>query len=294
MPTQEVWPRSLVWATDLQVLPPTRVLERRDGYLVVRSPENPLHHWGNFLLFDGPPEAGDGERWEHLFDAEFSDTPGVDHRSFGWEGTEGAEGEARAEFAARGYELERLVGLQAAKGGARAHPRENREVTIAPLDPRPGADPELWEQVLEIWSAPREDEPGDEHARRSFSRRRIGELRGLFSAGMGSWYVALEGGDPGEVVGSCGIVARGPLGRFQSVDTRADRRRRGVCSRLVVEACRHSERHHGVERFVLVADAGYHALGLYESLGFEPLERVACVKFDPTVARGGEKPPAAG
>ena len=291
MPTPEAWPRSLVWATDLQVLPPSRVLERRDGYLVVRSPENPLHHWGNFLLFDVPPAAGDGERWEHLFEAEFSGTPGVDHRTFGWEGTDGAEGVAGAEFASRGYELERLVGLQAAKGDARSHPRENREVTIAPLDPRPGAEPELWEQVEEIWSASSEDEPGDEQARRSFVRRRLGELRGLFGAGMGSWYVALEG-DPGEVVGCCGIVARGSLGRFQSVDTRADRRRRGVCSRLVVEACRDSERRYGVERFVLVADAGYHALGLYESLGFEPVERVACVKFDPTAARAGETSPA--
>jgi len=150
----------------------------------------------------------------------------------------------------------------------------------------------LWEQVEAIWSASSAGEPGDQQARRSFSRRRIGELRGLFSAGMGSWYVALEG-DPGEVVGCCGVVARGSVGRFQSVDTRADRRRRGVCSRLVVEACRHSERRYGVERFVLVADAGYHALGLYESLGFEPVERVACVKFDPAAAGAGEMPAAA-
>ena len=184
------------------------------------------------------------------------------------------------------------MGLQAAKGDARPHPRENREVTIAPLDPRPGAEPQLWAQVEEIWSASSGDEPVDEQARRSFVRRRLGELRGLFGAGMGSWYVALEG-DPGEVVGCCGIVARESLGRFQSVDTRSDRRRRGVCSRLVVEACRDSERRWGVERFVLVADAGYHALGLYESLGFEPVERVASVKFDPTAARAGETAPAA-
>ncbi|HTY97433.1 MAG TPA: GNAT family N-acetyltransferase [Solirubrobacteraceae bacterium] len=294
MPTPQTWPRSLVWATDLQVLPASRVVERREGYLVVRSPENPLHHWGNFLLFDGPPASGDGERWEQLFEAEFSATPGVDHRAFGWEGTDAAEGEARAEFAARGYELEQLVGLLAAKGGARAHPRENREVTIAPLDPRPGAEPELWEQVMAIWSASsEEEEPGDLEARRAFVRRRLGELRALFVAGSGSWYVALEG-DPGEVVGCCGIVAAGPVGRFQSVDTRADRRRRGICSRLVVEACRHSERHYGVERFVLVADAGYHALGLYESLGFEPVERIACVKLDPTATPAGGTAAAAG
>ena len=53
-------PRSLVWATSIDVLPPDRVVERRDGYLVVRSPANPAHYWGNLLLFDDAPAAGDG------------------------------------------------------------------------------------------------------------------------------------------------------------------------------------------------------------------------------------------
>jgi hypothetical protein len=34
-------PRSLVWATDIAVLALDRVVERRDGYLGVRSPGNP-------------------------------------------------------------------------------------------------------------------------------------------------------------------------------------------------------------------------------------------------------------
>ena len=269
-------PRSLVWRTDLQVLPPGRVLERRERYLVVRSPENPRHHWGNFLLFDEPPAAGDGARWERLFQQEFSDMPGVVHRAFGWDRSDGVLGEARAEFAARAYELDRIIGLQARAGDVRAHPRENREVTVATLDPRPGAETGLWEQVLEMWVASSKLAPGEEPARRSFARRRIGELRALFLAGMGSWYVALDA-ERSEVVGCCGIVASGSCGRFQSVDTRADWRRRGVCSRLLVDACRHSERHHAVERFVIAADAGYHATGLYESLGFEAVERVTGV-----------------
>src|SRR5262249_11306717 len=46
-----VVPRSLVLATDLDVLAPDSVVERRDGYLLVRSPSNPTFYWGNFLLF---------------------------------------------------------------------------------------------------------------------------------------------------------------------------------------------------------------------------------------------------
>ena len=63
-------------------------------------------------------------------------------------------------------------------------------------------------------------------------------------------------------------------GRFQIVATAPDFRRRGVCSRLVVEASRRAAERHGAERFVIVADANYHALGLYESLGFERREHV--------------------
>ena len=41
-----------------------------------------------------------------------------------------------------------IVGLRGAgRASVRAHPRENREVTSATLDPRPGAEPGLWEQV---------------------------------------------------------------------------------------------------------------------------------------------------
>jgi hypothetical protein len=78
-------PRSLVWATDIDTLPIDRVVERRDGYLVVRSPSNPAHYWGTMLLFDRPPAAGDGERWEALFDEAVGDDPRVRRRTFAWD-----------------------------------------------------------------------------------------------------------------------------------------------------------------------------------------------------------------
>ena len=67
----------------------------------------------------------------------------------------------------------------------------------------------------------------------------------------------------------------GARGRFQAVDTAAAHRRKSVCSRLVVEAARAAAADHGAERLVICADPDYHALGLYESLGFRPRERVA-------------------
>ena len=276
-------PRALVWATDLDVLPLDHVVERRDDHLIVRSPSNPTHHWGNLLLFDDPPAHGDGARWERLFEVELGRDPRVGHRTFGWDRTDGALGCAREEFVARGYELEETVGLIATPELVARHRRENREVRVKALEPTPGLDERLWDQVVELQVAGR-DQRFDEAAHREFSRRRLDDLRALFETGHGAWYVALGAG-AGEVVASCGVVVTGARGRFQSVDTASAYRRRGICSRLVVEAASHAARRHGVRQLVIAADPGYHALGLYESLGFQIRERVCGVNRRPPRSR---------
>jgi ribosomal protein S18 acetylase RimI-like enzyme len=268
-------PRSLVWTTDIDVLPRERILERRTGYLVVRSPGNPGHYWGNQLLFDEPPRAGDGERWEALFAEEFAGEQRVRHVTFAWDRSDGSIGAAQEEFVQRGYLLEATVGLIADVDRVRAHARESREVLVRALDHQPGADADLWEQVVGLQVAGR-DESFPEDVHRDFCRARIEELRQLFRAGRGSWYVALDASGT-EVQGSCGVVVTGTRGRFQSVDTAERHRRKGICSRLVVDAARSSATEHGAERLVICADPEYHALGLYESLGFEPVERVTGV-----------------
>ena len=259
-------PQSLVWATDLDVLPLDKVVERRDGHLHVRSPTNPVHYWGNLLLLDDAPVAGDGERWEALFDSAFADEPRVRHRTFAWDRADGTTGAAAEEFVARGYELEETVGLVAERPGR--HPRENRDVVVRSLDPT--GDEELWDAVLELQVAGR-DEGHDEETHRSFMLARVRDWRALLVEGRGAWYVALEPGS-GELAGSCGVVVTDGRGRFQAVEVAAAHRRRGIASRLVAEAAERARADDGAERFVIVAEAGYHALGLYESLGFERRE----------------------
>ena len=70
-------------------------------------------------------------------------------------------------------------------------------------------------------------------------------------------------------------------GRYQAVDTAEAHRRRGVCSRLVVQAARASASRYGARQLVICADPDYHALGLYESLGFAPAEHAAGVCRQP-------------
>jgi ribosomal protein S18 acetylase RimI-like enzyme len=277
--TANTVPRSLVWATDYDVLPVDHVVERRDGYLVVRAPGNPAHWWGNLLLFDDAPTLGDGERWERLFEVEFGETPLVQHVTLAWDRVDGALGSAREEFVSRGYELDEVVGLVADPDGLRMHARASREVAIRELDPQPGEDRDLWDQAIELQVASR-DEFIEDQAYREFIGRRLEDLRVMFRVGRGAWYVATLP-DRDEVVAACGIVVTGERGRFQAVDTAAAYRCRGISSRLVVEAAGRAA-NRGVRRFVIAAEPDYHALGLYESLGFQRAERVAGVCRRPT------------
>jgi ribosomal protein S18 acetylase RimI-like enzyme len=265
-------PRSLVLATDIDVLAIDHTVTRRDGYLVVRSPGNPTFWFGNFLVFDDAPGLGDGERWERRFEREFADEPRVRHRTFRWDRTDGEAGAATDEFASRGYDRESLIGLVAEPDTLVAHARANRDVTIRSLDPAAGGpDEPLWAGVIAIQVAGRDSRTSEDEYR-DFAGTRQAELRALFVAGRGAWYVALT--PAGEVASACGIVATGDRGRFQAVDTVESYRRRGICSRLVVEAGAHAAAEHALRQLVIVADADYHALGLYESLGFRRRERV--------------------
>jgi GNAT superfamily N-acetyltransferase len=257
-----------------------REVIRRDEYLVVRSPSNQDHYWGNLLIFDAAPAAGDRARWEPLFAAEFADLPDAIHRTFAWDRTDGELGAAREELVERGYVLEETVGLHAAVSDLRPHPRENREVVVRALDAEGSGDEQLFDQVIELQITERLASFG-EAGQRQYARRRMRDLRELFAERGGAWFVALDP-ERALVLGSCGIVlAGGDVARYQAVDTLESHRRRGICSRLLVEAARTIAQRHGARRFVIGADPHYHALGLYESLGFGPVERVAGAYLQP-------------
>ena len=280
--TAGLTPHSLVWATDIDVLPPDRVLERRDGYTVVRSPSNPTHYWGNLLLFDDPPAAGDRERWEALFAREFAGQPASTHRTFGWDRSDGAIGAAQAEFVDQGYDLEHNTGLVVTPDQIRAHPRANQDVTVRMLDP--DGDAALWAAMIELQVSARDLErfPAEE-PQRVFYTARVRDLRAMFRAGRGGWYVALD--QAAGVVASLGIVVTDGRARFQAVDTAAPFRRRGICTRLVTDAARHAIAHHGARQLVIVADPDYHAINIYESVGFVRSETAAGVCLAPPEAR---------
>ena len=273
-------PRSLVLATLIDVLPDDRVVRREGDHLIVRSPSNPDHWEGNMLLFDDAPQPGDRARWEAAFDAAFADQPGVRHRTFHWDRADGEEGAAVAEFGAAGYRLERDVGLIASPAEIAAHPKANREVEIRRLDPAPERDEPLWEGAIGVSLANNAEDPSPDPDFEGFARARQRERRAAFCAGRGAWYVALDPADD-SVVACCGVIATGSRGRFQAVDTAPTHRRRGIARRLVHDVAQDAAARFGLSRLVIVADAEYHALGIYESLGFQRRERLCSAWLAP-------------
>lgn len=275
---------SLVWATDIDVLGPDHTTTRRDGYWIVHSPSNPTFWWGNFLLFDDAPGVGDGERWQQLFAREFAGRAAVTHCTLAWDRVDGEQGAAEHELVSRGFELEWNSGLVVRPQRLIDHPGANRDVEVRALDP--DGDEELWQAVIELQTATSieqdDDIELDYHV--NFLRHRQLELREIFRQGRGSWYVALH---EGTVAGSLGIVVTDKRARYQAVDTLPAFRRQGIARRLLLEAARDACSKHEIDHFVIVADPDYHAIGIYEGLGFERVELVVGARRKPAESLAG-------
>lgn len=284
MPRTDVEIRTLIEATDIDVLPATSTVVDRGDYVVVRTPSNPTFHWGNFLMFRRAPGPGDRERWEAAFDAEFGADREYRHVSLCWDVLD--QGTAIAEFVdGAGYEFDLAVALVAEPHELRAHARASDDVTIRVLDPEEDGD--LWNAVLDLQVEARE--PGHtESEYRRFVTARMRDRRIRFRDGEGAWVVALD--STGRVVSSCGVVITEGRCRFQAVDTAPSHRRRGIATRLVHEAGRIAIERFGARQLVIVADVNYHAKALYESLGFVERERKLAVCWWPGAEHAAKHP----
>jgi len=241
----------------------------RGNYTVIRTPSNPTFYWGNFLLFATPPALGDVERWRSLFAREIGVPPTVRHFAFGWDGTAGETGEI-APFLAAGFGLDETVVLTAR--GVQRPDKYNEEVEVRVL-----TEDWEWEAALMNHIACRDPEH-EETGYVLYSARKMDRYRAMVRAGSGTWFGAFLGD---RLAGDLGIFLEDGVGRFQSVGTHPDFRRRGVCGALVHQAALFALGNMGVRILVMVADADYHAARIYESVGFTPSERQVGVTWWP-------------
>ena len=252
--------RSLGYRTDL--LFPTfdgEVLARR-GYLAVRTPSNPGFYWGNFLLYARPPGEGDVARWREDFRREIGCPPDVKHETFGWDSPEGDLGCVEP-FLREGFCVSRSVVL-------------TRREPPAPDSPPPGIEARIlvsdsdWQQAVACQVACR-DQGFDEQAYRDFRTRSMARYRRMADAGRGGWFGAFSGD---RLVADLGVFHGGGLGRYQSVETQPEFRRRGIAGYLVRVAGHHAMVEHRLHSLVIVAEEASDAARLYHALGFRHAE----------------------
>lgn len=260
---------SLGYRTDL-IFPTLdgEILDRGD-YLVVRTPTNPTFYWGNFLLFSHPPREGDLKAWRDLFALEVGAPPEAEHQVFGWDSPEGEEGVIQP-FLEAGFRLVRNVVLTSSEPRSPARP--SSLVTIRAL--RTESD---WEQAVENQVVCREPE-FEEDGYRVFRKQQMARYRRMVASGHGDWYGAFF---EGQLVADLGLFHHDGVGRFQSVETHPDFRRRGIAGTLIFEAGRQARADYDLHTLVIVAEQASSPARLYEALGFQPTEKQVGLEWWP-------------
>lgn len=252
--------RSLGYRTDLFFPAFDGSIVDRGDHLVVTTPTNPTHYWGNFVLFPGPPKDGDLPRWSDIFRREIGEPDVVGHVAFGIDGVDGDAGEVQP-FLDAGFELARGVVLTTRS--VRPPPRPNADIIVRPLDG--DVDWEVLEQHRLATLEP--DEQNEGYV--TFRRRQTARYRAMVEAGRGHWFGAFAGG---ALVADLGLFHQDGVGRYQSVATHPDHRGRGIAGTMVHAAGEYVLRHDDVRSLVIVAEEGSQAARVYASVGFTAVE----------------------
>jgi GNAT superfamily N-acetyltransferase len=253
--------KSLGYRTDL-IFPAFdgEIVDRGD-YLVIRTPANPTFYWGNFLLFSQAPQAGDFRRWRDLFALEIGAPPETQHQVFGWDSPEGEEGVIQP-FLQAGFRLIRDVVMTSSEPRVPARPSDL--VSIRAL--KTESD---WEQAVENQVVCREPEfEAGEY--RAYQKKQMDRYRKMASSGLGDWFGAFV---EQRLVADLGLFHEKGVGRFQSVETHPDFRRRGIAGTLIFRAGRQAKAKYDLHTLVIVAEQASGPARLYESLGFQPTEK---------------------
>jgi hypothetical protein len=237
----------------LRALEGSQITDRGD-YLVIRSPDNPDHWWGNFILLSRAPEPRTGGAWLARFAAEF---PAASHVAIGVDTTDDQVAVPEA-FLAAGLELQRAIVLTAPDVRPPSHPNGEAEIRVLASE----AD---WRQSVDLSVRCFDGgEPRDYLDRRAAARRR------LTQAGAGAWFGAFA---DGRLLAQLGLFDVGDgYARYQHVETDPMARRRGLAGTLVWHAGRYGREVLGAHTLVIVADPADVAIRIYRACGLADLQ----------------------
>jgi ribosomal protein S18 acetylase RimI-like enzyme len=222
----------------------------------IHTLSNPNFFWGNLLIFARPPKKGDFSTWTSQFKKAFANRD-VHHITLAWQSCSSEIGDI-SEFLANDFLLESTIVLSAS---VVIRPREFRE----DLEVRPLRTPAEWEKMVEIQTS-----SAHGHLTRpiweAFYQSQAKRFQKMQSAGFGQWY---GGFLKGNLVAGLGIFHRNRLGRFQIVCTDPQFQRQGICRTLVYQSSQLALASGHLDTLVMCADPDYHAIKIYEMVGFQ-------------------------
>ena len=247
------------YRTDIMVrrLAGSSIIER-GRFIVVRTPDNPSFHWGNFLLWPDPPAEDELAEWSATFIEEF---PEANHMAFGVDVT--AIPERHTFPPTAGLESDLSVVLTAERPPPLGDLGE--ATTIRPL-----RSDEDWGDELDLQSTLDAEQAPLAVGHHEYLERRTDEVKMMVEQRCTEYFGAFTDGHLCSVVG---IASDGEgVARYQNVGTLPDYRRRGFASALLARAGAFAVEEWGAGLLVIIADRGGPAAGLYQSLGFAPVE----------------------
>ena len=167
------------------------------------------------------------------------------------------------EFIKENYEFQDSITLSTTE--LNLPPKINKDIEIRKIK-----TDEEWNEVVELQILCADD-VYKEGEYRKFKVEQMKNHRKMSDNGRGHWFGAFL---KDKIVADLGIFfdREQYLGRYQSVGTHPDFRRRGICGTLVYEAGKSIMSEYGVQRLVMNADPNYHAAKIYESVGFSGKE----------------------
>lgn len=231
-------------------------IDERGDHLVVRTPANPGHYWGNYIQVLDADRVDDAEHWLGEFEREL---PGVRHRAFGL--PVAPDPDAWVGFACEAFETlssDAVPHAAPCPGGYASRP-------LTALD---------WDAVApyELAENARTGEH-DEALYVPFIAARVVGDQALESTGRARFFGAFD--ESGALVAHLGIVVCPPtlghtgLARYAHVGTAFEHRRRGLAAHLVGLAGAWAAEH-GASTWVICTETTNAAGRVYRRAGFVP------------------------
>jgi len=249
-------PHQALTETDHHLVRLHGVVDQVDGITVVRVPDNPGYRWGNNIHLPDAPHPDELEGFIQLARDLFVDQPETTHAQIRWDGDFISEElKARAESA----------GLHHDSGQAMVAD-SLVEVEVEGIEIRPLDMEAQWKDIVELNMAcdPEELDGVADYIEFKQGLRRA--WRAWERSGDATWWGAFI---DRRLVGQAGMVrCPGGRGRFQSVETHPEFRRRRICSALVSRVGNHALGELDCDTLLLGVDHLGLAIHIYRRLGF--------------------------